>query len=428
MHAPTRNFMLPTTTAQPFTLMEDPPDLGCWPLLNREQVIRHRETLIATDVHFAQICHTSGSTGPSLDIYKSFEELRFVYDYYEAMFSPLIRRLVPVPLNLSLPTAYHGVPMRVPSIGKVFVSGVTDNTLIQDASKLLMKEYSIPGHATRISTISGMLFHIHFFTSFLIEQGITPADLGVRAIIVCGGYASRAALKFLRDSWNAEIHDRFSLTESVGGANRSWEDGLFRMDPHVIAEAVDVDSGMSVPQGVGYLVLTQLHPFVQMNPLIRYNTGDLVRRVPNPDEDDCFVFEFLGKASNCISWQPEGSSEWLIFSTDYYDILCDIPDVNLIEWFANVTVAHDRGVGSKPIQRSSTSLTADGHLMIHLEIELRYAPHCFPNQITKLRDQIINGLASKNLALAKRLLEKSVSIDISFSGPGSLHGASVIKV
>jgi len=55
------------------------------------------------------------------------------------------------------------------------------------------------------------------------------------------------------------------------------ETGLFLFDPACLRRGVNPINGICVTgNGVGELVITTLYPFAQMQPLIRYATGDLV--------------------------------------------------------------------------------------------------------------------------------------------------------
>jgi hypothetical protein len=405
----------------------EPPDLSCWPVLERPQVIERFDELIASDVTFNSVCHTSGATGPSLNIYKSSEELAFLWSYYSRLLRPAVEEIRPVPLILSLPNFYHGVPVRLPSFGKVFVSGVTDDLLVQDAVKVLQRRYRIPGHDARISVISGLSYQIKFFTSFLIEQGYFPRDFGIRSLNIIGSYTSKLTKSFLGEAWRALIFERFTLTESAGGANKCLHCGHYHLDPHVIGEVVDPDTLKPLEEGVGLLVLTQLHPFVQMQPLIRYYTGDLVRKV----RSDCAVtmtFDFLGKTSNCVGWKRDGATEWLLFSSDLYEIINEMPDIRLVENFSTVTLARDRSVGSPPVFSQRAYIPEYRPFTIELKLELRYAPHCYPDRLAELSARIREGLRAANPVLAARLDEWAVVLDIGFAGPGALGNSFVMKV
>ncbi len=405
-----------------------PPDLSCWPVIERRDVIERFDDLLAHDVTYQSATHTSGSTGPALTIHRSAEELAFLWSYYERLLLPSARGLPSRPLILSFPNLYHGTPIRLPSIGRVFVSGVTDDTLIHDALKVLRGTYRIPGHDTRISMISGLILYVKFFTSFLLEQGIDPRQLGVTSLVIVGEYISRLGRRFLAESWGATVFERFSLTESVGGANHCLRCGHFHFDPHVIAEVVDVDTRAPLAEGIGELVLTQLYPFVQMQPLVRYATGDIVRRQRN----ECGVtltFDFLGKRSNCVRWRQEGRAEWLLFSVDLYEIINEIPDIRVFDALNNVRSVCDTTVGSRQIFTQRSTPEAEAPFAIELTFELRYAPHIYPDRVTELSRRIENGLRSAvDTALGRHLEDGNGHLVLRFVGPGTLGDAHRIKI
>ena len=404
------------------------PLLTCWPIIGRQVVMNYFDDFLANDVRHQSVCHTSGSTGPSLSIYKSSEELDFLWSYYNCILQPTLHKASSRPLILSFPNLYHGAPVRMPSPGKVFVSGVTDDTLIHDALKVLRKNYNFPGYDSRISIISGLVLYIRFFTNFLLEQKIDPGSLGVRNLIIVGEYLSHLVRRVLSESWGALVLERFSLTESAAGANRCVQCGHFHFDPHVVVEVVDVDTGQPLEEGIGSLLLTQLYPFVQMQPLIRYDTGDLVCKVPS----DCSVmttFDFLGKRDNCIGRKVGDRTQWLCFSVDLYEIINEIPDINVFDALRNVRSVKDTTVGSRQIFLQEAAFDEEANqFFIKFVFELRYSPYGYPNRVAEIVEQITSGLRNASPALACCLDEKSVRLDLSFVGPSALEETHRVKI
>ncbi len=407
------------------TKPEDPPVLDNLPLLRRATVVENFDDFIADDVTIRSVCHTSGTTGTPLDLYKSHEEIAFIQAYYVHLFRPIVASLPSLPLVMTLPNMHHGVPVPMPGIGMSFVAGVTDDTLIKDACRVLQTTFHLKGYDSRISILSGLDHHILLLTSYLIEQGINPRDLKLSGVTITGGFVARNWIQFLADSWGCMVNDRFTLTEAIGGASRMHGTDVFEIDPHLVAELVDPDTENPATTPVGLLVLTNLYPFVQMQPLIRYTVGDLIRRIPS---DGPMRFQFLGKVKNCISWVREGRREWLLFSARLNDLLNQLPDCNINEWFSNVRVVHDRTIGSLPIV-SVTSQEESGKLSIQISLELRYAPHTRSGRIAELRTFIMDGLrATPDTALAERMDQGEVNVEIIFYGPGALNAPLVIKI
>ncbi|MBK1666085.1 CoF synthetase [Rhodospirillum rubrum] len=403
------------------------PCLDGLPAIDRAQVVAHHGEILATDVTLRSICHTSGTTGTPLDVYKSFEECRFIADYFNAMFEPLRRLLPSLPLSLSFPNNYHGVPLPMPGLGMGFVGGVTDDTLILDARRLIDTPYALPGHDSRIRFLSGLGHHVLLFTSWLQECGVDPATYGFGAVTVTGGYLAPHWMGFLRESWKCPINNRFTLTETVGGASRLYDRDRFVVDPFLIMEALAIDDDTAIASGVGRLAITNLHPFVQMQPLIRYLTGDLVRWITPPLGRP--RFDFLGKQKNCLRDPFATPPSWLVFSAVLNDILSDIPDINVYDWFSNVRVVHDRSVGSLPLIAVSSQTDEDGGLAIVLDIELRYAPATRRARLAEIERTIVERLrATPDTTLAQRLDEGRVRLRIDYKAPGQLRSPIVIKI
>ncbi len=408
------------------TPADQPPDLTCYPLIDRQVVIDNFDRLISSACTFASACHTSGATGPSLSIYKSHEEIEFLWQYYLRLQAVTVSR-APRPLVLSFPNLYHGVAVRTPSAGKVFVSGVTDDLLINDAIAVLRRRYAIPGCDDRISVITGLSYQVEFFTSYALQCGLDLPSFGIKALSVVGNYTPVCSRQFLEQAWGAPVFERFTLTESIAGAARCGRCGHFHLDWHAIGEVVDVDTRLPIAEGVGHLVLTQLYPFVQMQPLIRYMTGDMVRAFASTCSNT-LTFDFLGKAANCIGRTRTHATEWLLFPADIYEVINPLPDIRLFETFATVRDAHDKTVGSPPFYTADVRSHADGCTVIRLTFELRYAPARYPDRIRELRTAIVAGIVDRSPALAAGMRDDTARLDVDFTGPGALGNATRMKI
>jgi hypothetical protein len=326
-----------------------------------------------------------------------------------------------------MPNLYHGTPVSVPSIGKVFVAGVTDDLLLADVITLLRQRFNIAGHDERFSIITCLVHQMLFLTSYLLEHGIDPREFEIKSINVVGGYLTKRGREYLHNVWGAIIFDRFSLTESAGGATRCHSCGHFHLDPHVIGEVLDSDTDEPLIEGIGRLVLTQLYPFVQMQPLIRYDTGDLVRRI----QSDChraLTFEFAGKSKNCIGWSPSGKTEWLVLSVALHELLDPLPDLQRVEQFRGVHSTADPSIGSLPIYSLTKSPIQSDSLLITLTLELRYSPHFYPERTAVLKTIIGKGLTDSQPTLAERIADGKVDFQIVFVGPGTLGNISTLKI
>lgn len=402
------------------------PDLSALPTIDRTEVKRHFAEFVAENVKLRSVCHTSGTTGSPLEIYKSHEEIAFLGQFFTTLFKPAYRTLGKT-LSLSFPTPHHGVPIPMPTPSIPFVGGVTDDTLIKDAARVLSTSYLVDGEARRISQLQGMAFQVLFFTNYLMEQGTEPSSFGIELINIAGGFVPAHWRTFLAQAWNCTVNDRFSLTETVGGATRCHQCGAFRPDPQLLFEALDIETGRPLEAGIGKLCVTNLYPFAQMMPLIRYETGDLARR--RLCCTGVQAFDFLGRLQNCASLGSGRERRWLIFSSELHEVLATLPDLNVYQWFSNVRAARDRTVGSLPITALKQSAGADGRLDLALNAELRYSPHTFPARADEVRRCIVDHLvAVEDTELAAALADGSATFSVNFLPPQGLEDDYVIKI
>ncbi|NJP67420.1 phenylacetate--CoA ligase family protein [Streptomyces spiramenti] len=115
----------------------------------------------------------------------------------------------------------------------------------------------------------------------LREAGHDPAALGVRTVLYVGETCSPAKLAKIARLWQADLVPAYGTTETNSLA-LSCERGRAHLteDRHLF-EVLDPATGAPLrPGATGELVLSTL--VAQAMPLLRYRTGDLVSRDPDP--------------------------------------------------------------------------------------------------------------------------------------------------
>ena len=404
--------------------VDAPPNLSTLPVLRRETVRDRSADFVADDVRLRSICHTSGTTGVPLDLLKSHEEVAYINAFYRHFLQPVRSGLRSLPLILTLPNVNHGVAIPMPSVGMPLVAGVTDDILIRDAHRILTTDFNLRGYDPRVSIVTGLLHDVLLLTNYLHEQSGPPRGLNLNSLTVTGGFLAMNWLKYLSESWGCTVFDRFTLTEAIGGALRIPGSDTFELDSHLIGEIVDVDDD-TAPADVGALVLTTPYPFVQMQPLIRYRVGDLVRRIPG---EGPLRFQFLGKVDNCVSVLRRGRREWLFFPARLNELVGSLADVNLREWYSNVHAVADRTVPSLPLVATSAR-TNGGRTEIDVSIELRYSPTTRVQRVEEVRQYVIAGLrAAPGTTLAARMDAGDVVLTVNCFSPGTLPAPLKVKV
>ncbi|MEU3469173.1 AMP-binding protein [Streptomyces sp. NPDC006687] len=135
------------------------------------------------------------------------------------------------------------------------------------------------------------------------ERGHGPDDFGLRAVYAGGEVLSRNLAAALRDTFGAgTVGDAFGMTELLPVSGRTCTHHHLHLDPNMgYTEVLDLDTGEPAGPGrLGELTVTPYFPYRACMPVLRYNTGDVVRTLDG--EPDCelaavpAVSHILGKA------------------------------------------------------------------------------------------------------------------------------------
>lgn len=119
------------------------------------------------------------------------------------------------------------------------------------------------------------------------EQGLDPAALGLRKIVLIGDsirdadFNSNALGALIESAFGAVCYSTYGITEAqLSFCECGMRRGLHSHPEFVLAEIVD-DSGRPLPDGmIGELVLTPLQ--IEGMPLLRYRTGDVTFKRSEP--------------------------------------------------------------------------------------------------------------------------------------------------
>jgi phenylacetate-coenzyme A ligase PaaK-like adenylate-forming protein len=432
-----RNELLPLTVAnavarskfyanfygQEVIKVQNTEDLSTLPILTKQLVVENFDDIIIGTEIPGLIQHTTGTTGTPLPVYRSKEEIDFINLFFSRLINENDTKPIPVVLHLS--DSYHGPSLGIPSHEYSIPVGMTDDILLSQAVHLLTDKQKVPGFEEKISVIVGLVPYIKTLTNYLLEIAFDFSRSAVKSIVPLSTILTPRWRDILTSTWNANIIDRYSLTEIFGGATYCLRCKNFHFDPFVVPEVVEPFYKTPIESGIGVLVMTSLYPFVQKQPMIRYWTGDLVEVCHDSCRSDLSV-KFKGRISNACYIENDGRIEFIVFPVDLYEILDYIPDIAFSKRFIDISLINDHSAAGSLKFEFEKKEVKDA-TEIKLKIELKYTPHLYRDRIRFLRDHITNELFLRCSNLKHYVNCGRISFNIEFFGPNTLS-AFPIKV
>jgi phenylacetate-coenzyme A ligase PaaK-like adenylate-forming protein len=377
-------------------------DLARLPILFREEVAQNLRELVCDPATPAAIQHTTGTTGSFLQVYRGPAEQAFIWEFFSAQLraSP---RPEPRPLYMNLVNAYHGTLTGMPSHAYVLSVGVYDRAQASQARGVLERVYELPGVEPRVSMIMGTERMIKALTAYLIADGFDLAASSVKTLTLFGGHVTPRRKQLLGTLWAANIRDRYSMTEMLGGAVECGPGGPWVFDPHVVPEVVHPRTLEPLREGIGVLVMTALYPFTQQMPLVRYFTGDLVEIHGDPSSPAGLSVRYAGRLKRSVIDASGDTVVPLLLSGPLYEILEAYPDLAIAPRFPDLGAG--RGLeltGDLRYAVDHQPAEAGAPERITVRIGLRYAPWMFADRVRELVRDLVERLFAVHPELARR--------------------------
>lgn len=309
----------------------------------------------------AHCTHSTGTTGELTWRHRSLAEVSLINQVLAARPDPAVEQ--DDGLVLSLRYNKHGMSLPIVSTTPVLPAGVTDDIELGQLLEMLDAELVVRGTRRRLTTITGQAEDLGLVAQAVLETGRSRAGRSIKRVVLAGRVNPTVAELMSRAFPNALQIERYSLSEVLGGASRVASGTCLRLDGHVVGEVLDADGTPTLAGKPGELTLTELYPLVQLQPLVRYRTGDVVEAVGNGDLH-VDGFRWLGRQDSCMPG-PDG---WMLRRSLLLDWLCGRPSVTRSSHRAQL-----RGVGSADLSEPLL-LARWHHDMTELVVGLRVNP------------------------------------------------------
>jgi len=165
-------------------------------------------------------------------------------------------------------------------------SGVTVGGLVDPAETLarLAQPVRLPGKRSKPSVLDTYPSYLAALLQTAQDLGYSHADFGLRTIL-CGGEVLSDALRERAETFfGTPVADLYSMTETVPVAATTCEERHLHWSPEqVFVELLDPETlTPAEPGALATLVVTPFTPYRETTLVWRLETGDLVRRLPEP--------------------------------------------------------------------------------------------------------------------------------------------------
>jgi phenylacetate-coenzyme A ligase PaaK-like adenylate-forming protein len=327
----------------------------------------------------------------------------------------------PVPLSLQLSNGSHGVPLGPPRIGAL-VLPLRKAGHVRAVADVLTQEFRFAGLESRVTQLMGTLPLVRMLTVLFIEQGLKVSDFAVARIAVWGSCLTARWRSILENWWECPVDDFYGLAEIPGLlCRRRAAADTFQFVGPTLLEAVRLAEDKPVTTGFARLIATPLLPFSASRPVLRYDTGDLVRVVDWTTGPGVKEFELHGRRSDSIVWDTAAGLEPLLTAVELHEIVDGLSAVNTEAHPDRASLGAIAPVGW-PVY--ATEFTGNRQLTLHLE--LRFAPHEYPRDVHTLTEQVERTLCAASDRLGAAVADGDVDLSVVCHSPGTVRSGVVV--
>jgi phenylacetate-CoA ligase len=249
------------------------------PLTEKSAVVAHQRDFLAHNSRPYLSTRSSGTTGSSLEIWLSCSEVE-VWSALGALAS-LLRSNQDRHSCWQIATALRGTMTLEMAVrqcqlleGRVHLQGILPVEMGLDA---LLKE------GTETPTV--LQTYPSYLAALVVaarRRGLTRHDFRINQIFTGGEVLSRPVAQAAEETFGAVVLETYSMTEIAPTAGMICRQGHLHMDiSSGFTEVIHLTSGQpAAPGELGTLVVTPYYPYRECMPFFRYDTRDVVRRLP----------------------------------------------------------------------------------------------------------------------------------------------------
>jgi phenylacetate-coenzyme A ligase PaaK-like adenylate-forming protein len=282
--------------------------------------------------------------------------------------------------------------------------------------RVLQTAFPFPGFTKRIQLLSGATYALQILTLLCLENDLCADAFAVRTLTSHSWRLSRRWRQLFQDFWHgAEIDEAYGVSEVAGlFARRCPFCQHLHFSRLAFVEVLDLKTPSPSQTRIGRLVATSLWPLAEVQPLIRYDTGDIVEDHGCCPDTKRHSFEFLGRCHHII-WDDK--DEPLLTSMQIEEAVDDFPDIAIepMPVCAQLNLRQPVGWKKYAVHRSAKHET----ITISVDVELRWPPSQYPDKAAEFTRCVQNSLLANAPLLKQRHSEGRVRLEITLRAPGT---------
>ncbi|MET0135037.1 MAG: hypothetical protein ABW215_15765 [Kibdelosporangium sp.] len=372
--------------------------------------------------------HSSGTTGAPFIRYRSAEEIEALADLHAKLNERVRARSGDDSQIVHLTTVsarHHGNVLGTVATDRGLTLSMASDKDLARAVDLLRRGPLFPDLPEPKVQLSGSPDDLVVLVCALTEAGMS--GLVVHNVVVIGDYLSRLHREYLaRALPGARVIHRYSLSEITGGATACDRCSSFHFDSYVLPEVVALDDDQPIAAGLGRLVLTELYPFSQYQPMVRYDTGDLVELVRSPCEPAEVSMILAGRRAHAPMVRDRGATRVVYRPIALREALEALPDVARAP--LNPKLGSFRDVpGSAPLARVEFQAGDGGLGKVVLTVVIAFPPHLYPEHLARARAAITTAVRESCPELAANVHDGVCELVVDLTGDRSAAPPFVVR-
>ncbi|MER7674457.1 hypothetical protein ABTY61_39175 [Kitasatospora sp. NPDC096128] len=365
------------------------------------------------------LMHSSGTTGHPFTRYRSAEEVQELSALLSSLNARARERMDearPIVHLSTISKRHHGNSIGALAVERSVTLGLLSERDLVKALGLLRRPQLFPDLTDPLIQLSGTPDDLVVLAHAVQEAGLLD-QLRPRTVTALADYLTDGHRDFLAACFpDARIVHRYSLSEVVGGATRCERCGLFHFDVHVVPQVLSLDGEQSLTSGVGRLVLTELFPFSQYQPFIRYDTGDLVEVFESPCEPGEVSVALVGRRAHIPLVEHAGRQVPVFRPIALRGALESLPELQRGPMHATIA-PYDVLPGSAPRAKAEFHPATPGApARLELTAVTAFAPHLFPRQAEELRARVREVVLGSSPELRELAAAGVCELDVRLTG------------